>query len=385
MPLWRLELNDTAYKQMIRELIPEMAHIAIVFNELIIEPEEARKFAVEAGKAMALASSSASNTSVIGNVIDLSEMGVIEEREKMQEALQQKGYRTSLFNINGDIKKLIKFLEETRIDLIFNLCESLRGQAINEMHVAGVFELMNIPYTGAAPLALGTCLNKVRTKVILDAHGISTARHALYKRAEEINLDDLRLSFPMIVKPSREDASVGIENSSVVHDIESLRQRVAFIVTTYNQPALVEEYIEGRELNVAIIGNERPMVLPISEIDFSKLPPEYPKIVTYNAKWVEGTAEYIGTVGTCPAKLTPEMEERVRDIARQAYKLMEIRDYARVDIRLDASNTPYVLEVNPNPDISRDTGFARSAHAAGMTFEDMLANIIETALERTRQ
>jgi D-alanine-D-alanine ligase len=365
--------------------MPEMAHIAIVFNELIVEPDEARKLAVEAGQAMALASSSASITSVVGNVIDLSEIGVVEERERMQEALQQKGYRTSLFNINGDIKRLIKFLEEMKIDLVFNLCESLRGQAINEMHVAGIYELMNVPYTGAAPLALGTCLNKVRTKVILDAHGISTARHALYKRAEEINLDDLRLSFPMIVKPSREDASIGIENSSVVFDIESLRQRVVFVVKTYNQPALVEEYIEGRELNVAIIGNEQPTILPISEIDFSKLPPYYPKIVTYNAKWVEGTAEYIGTVGTCPAKLTPEVEQRVRDIARQAYTLMEIRDYARVDIRLDTSNTPYVLEVNPNPDISRDTGFARSARAAGMTFEDMLAKIIETALERTRQ
>ena len=365
--------------------MPEMAHIAIVFNELIAEPDEARKFAVEAGQAMALASSSASITSVVGNVIDLSEIGVVEERERMQEALQQKGYRTLLFNINGDIKRLIKFLEETKIDLVFNLCESLRGQAINEMHVAGIYELMNVPYTGAAPLALGTCLNKVRTKLILDAHGIPTARHALYKRAEEISLDDLRLSFPMIVKPSREDASIGIENSSVVRDIESLRQRVAFVVKTYNQPALVEEYIEGRELNVAIIGNERPTILPISEIDFSRLPPNYPKIVTYNAKWVEGTAEYIGTVGTCPAKLTPEVEQQVRTIAQQAYTLMDIRDYARVDIRLDASNTPYVLEVNPNPDISRDTGFARSACTSGMSFEDMLAKIVETALERTHQ
>ena len=365
--------------------MPEMAHIAIIFNELIAEPDEARKLAVEAGQAMAVASSSGSITSVVGNVIDLSEIGVLEERERMQEALQQKGYRTSLFNINGDIKRLIKFLEETKIDLVFNLCESLWGQAINEMHVAGIYELMNVPYTGAAPLALGTCLNKVRTKVILDAHGISTAHHALYKRAEEINLDDLRLSFPIIVKPSREDASIGIENSSVVRDIESLRQRVAFVVKTYNQPALVEEYIEGRELNVAIIGNEQPTILPISEIDFSKLPPYYPKIVTYNAKWVEGTAEYVGTVGTCPAKLSLEVEQRIRDIARQAYKLMEIRDYARVDIRLDASNTPYVLEVNPNPDISRDTGFARSARAAGMTFEDMLVKIIETAFERMHQ
>jgi len=362
----------------------EKPHIAVIFNELVVEPEEARKFAVEAGRTMAMASCP-NITGVIDNVIDLSEIGVIEEREKMCEALQQKGYHTTLFNVNGDIKRLIKFLEETKIDLIFNLCESIKGLAVSEMHVAGIYELMNVPYTGAGPLALGTCLNKVRTKVILDANGIPTARHILYKRAEDINLDDLHLSFPMIVKPSREDASIGIENSSVVHNIDSLRQRVASIVTTYNQPALVEEYIEGRELNVAIIGNEQPTVLPISEIDFSKLPSDYPKIVTYNAKWVEGTTEFVGTVGTCPAKLLPEVEVSVRNIARQAYKLMEIRDYARVDIRLDASNTPFVLEVNPNPDISRDTGFARSARAAGMTFENMLAKIIETALERIRQ
>jgi D-alanine-D-alanine ligase len=296
-----------------------------------------------------------------------------------------KGYDASVFNINSDIKRLIKHLEETKIDLIFNFCESIKGLAINEMHVAGIYELMGIPYTGAGSLALGTCLNKVRTKIILNAYGIPTARHVLYKKPEEISLDDLQLKFPLFVKPSREDASIGIENSSVVHNPESLRQRVTSVITTYNQPALVEEYIEGRELNVAIIGNEQPTVLPISEIDFSKLPPDYPKIVTYNAKWVEGTAEFIGTVGTCPAKLDPVIEKKVCDIAKKAYRIMEIRDYARVDIRLDAENTPYVLEVNPNPDISRDTGFARSAGAAGMTFEDMLAKIVETALARIRQ
>jgi D-alanine-D-alanine ligase len=155
-----------------------------------------------------------------------------------------------------------------------------------------------------------------------------------------------------------------------VNTIEALRDRIAYIVKYFNQPALVEEYIEGRELNVAIIGNERPWILPISEIDFSKLPPDYPKIVTYNAKWVEGTAEFIGTVGTCPAKLEPEVEQRIKDIALKAYQIMEIRDYARVDIRLDRSGTPYVLEINPNPDISDDTGFARSARTAGMTIED---------------
>jgi D-alanine-D-alanine ligase len=359
------------------------AHIAIIFNELVVDPEEAKRLARESGNAMAMVTSGSNiNTA---NIVDLSEIGVIEEREKMLEALQLKGYTTSLFNINSDIKRLIKFLEETKIDLVFNLCESLKGQAIHEMHVAGIYELLNIPYTGAATLSLGTCLNKVRTKVLFAAQGIPTAQHAMYKTAEEINLDDLHLKFPMIVKPSREDASIGIDNSSVVRTIEALRERVAFIIKTHNQPALVEEYIEGRELNVSIIGNEHPLILPISEIDFSKLPSDFPKIVTYNAKWVEGTAEFVGTVGTCPAKLPVEIEQRVREIALHAYQVMEIRDYARVDIRLDAANTPYVLEVNPNPDISRDAGFARSARTAGLTWEDMLEKIIETALERTHQ
>jgi D-alanine-D-alanine ligase len=180
----------------------------------------------------------------------------------------------------------------------------------------------------------------------------------------------------------REDASIGIENSSVVYDLESLRQRVATVLKTYNQPSLVEEYIEGRELNVAIIGNEKPVILPISEIDFSKLPPGYPKIVTYNAKWVEGSVEYSGTVGTCPANLEPNIAQQVREVALKAYLLMDVRDFARIDIRLSSQGVPYVLEVNPNPDISRDAGFSRSARTAGMTWEDLLEKIIETALAR---
>lgn len=200
-----------------------------------------------------------------------------------------------------------------------------------------------------------------------------------------MSFDDLQLSFPLIVKPSSEDASIGIENASVVKDFDSLRKRIENVVNVLNQPALVEEYIEGRELNVAVVGNDKPVVLPISEIDFSKLPPDYPCIVTYNAKWVEGTAEFVGTVGTCPTNLEPELEKLIRQIALKAYQLMEIRDYARVDIRLDTDNIPVVLEVNPNPNISHDAGFARSARAAGLTYEEMITKIAEYALERSRR
>jgi D-alanine-D-alanine ligase len=363
----------------------KMAHIAIVFNEPTIATEKGRMFISAEGQVGALATHSEIITNMPSHLVDMSEVGVIEEREQVEKALQHEGYRTSLFNIDGDIKRLINFIEVQQPDLIFNLCESLMGESLHEMHIAGIYELMNIPYTGTATLALGICLNKVRTKEILRAHGIPTAGHIISTNIEPCHLDEARLHFPLIVKPIHEDASIGIENSSVVYDIQSLQMQIAYIIKTFNEPALVEEYIEGRELNVAIIGNNQPTLLPISEIDFSKLPSDYPKIVTYNAKWVEGTPEYDGTVGTCPAQLESSVEQRVRDVALRAYQLMDIRDYARVDIRLDASDAPYVLEVNPNPDISRDAGFARSARAAGITFEDMIVRIVETALERSRR
>ena len=215
------------------EMKIETTHIAVVFNEPSYETDDGRKFISENGQIGAMASHSEIVTNAGSNPVDLSEVGVIEEREQVEKALQHKGYRTSLFNIDGDIKRLIKFIEEKKPDLIFNLCESLKGQAIHEMHVAGIYELMNASYTGAATLALGICLNKVRAKEILSTYGIPTARHAVYDNAEAANLDDLHLEFPMIVKPSHEDASVGIENSSVVYDFESLQKRIAFIVKTY--------------------------------------------------------------------------------------------------------------------------------------------------------
>jgi D-alanine-D-alanine ligase len=355
-------------------------HIAVVFNEPIAELNEAKRMLREIANHGKLQRS----IGELPGVVDLSEVGVIEEREHVEKALHDKGYRTSLFNMNGEIKRLIHFIEKEKPTIVFNLCESLLGQAIHEMHVAGIYELMGMPYTGTGTVALGTCLNKVRTKEILSYHHIPTARYSVIEKGDVLSPDTFSLRYPLIVKPLHEDASSGIENSSVVKDFASLAERAAKVIKAFEQPALVEEYIEGRELNVAVMGNNPPVALPLSEIDFSGLPDSYPKIVTYNAKWVESSPEFIGTVGTCPAVLPPKVEQSIKDIALQAYRIMEVRDYARVDIRLDKNNKPYVLEVNPNPDISRDAGFARSARASGMTFEDMIGKIVEHALERCR-
>lgn len=358
-------------------------HVAVVFNEPTIETEDGRKYISENGRLEA----TASRTRIVGNLpkgsVDLSEMGVLEERENVERVLQLCGYKTSLFNMNGDIKRLIAFLEEKEPDLIFNLCESVGNESIHEMHVAGIYELMGVPYTGAGAFALGTCLNKVRTKEILSYHKIATPRFALYKSISELNIDDLELNFPLIVKPSLEDASVGIENESVVENVASLRKRIRHILQNLDQPALVEEYIEGRELNVAVIGNKRPIALPISEIDFSTLPDGYPKIVTYNAKWVEGTEEYDGTKGVCPADVPVEIEKKAKEIALKAFKIMGLRDYGRIDMRLDKKGQLFVLEVNPNPDISDSAGFARSVRAYGLTPVEAINRIVEYALERT--
>lgn len=359
------------------------ANIAIILNEPPAEIEDVHQSMAGPKPIDPVSTLTKSASAGEPGLVDLSEAGVIEEAESVEKALRLNGYKTRLFNFEGDIKRLISLIEEERPDLIFNLCESLKGLAIHEMHVAGIYELFGVPYTGAGTLALGTCLNKVRTKEVLRSYGIPTARYALFADAESVSYDDMQLEFPLIVKPSREDASIGIENASVVKEYDSLKQRVEYVVRVHNQPALVEEYIEGRELNVAIIGNDVPVVLPISEIDFTKLPAEYPRIVTYNAKWVDGSAEYIGTVGTCPARLEPETETLVRQTALKAYKILEIRDYGRVDIRLHRNGTPFVLEVNPNPDISHDAGFVRSARALGMTFDDMIMKIVECALERS--
>lgn len=363
-------------------------HVAVIYNEPTVETEEGRKFAFEInshslnGNNKRKSTREKNSSSRYGGNIDLSEVGVLEQKEDIEAALRSLGYETSIFNMSDDLDRFLAYLKAMQPDIIFNMVESLGEDAIHEMHVAGVYELLDFQYTGAGPLALGTCLNKARTKEILSYNGIPTARFLLVENMEQLSADDLALKFPIIVKPSAEDASVGIESDSIVNNFKSLAERAHYILTSFKQPALIEEYIDGRELNVGILGNNPPVVLPISEIDFSELPSNKPKIVTYNAKWMEGTDEYRGTNGVCPAILPAKVEAKIKEIALKAFHLMGCRDYARVDMRLTPKYEPYVLEVNPNPDLSDDAGFYRSAKTYGMSYTDLVGTIVGFALER---
>jgi D-alanine-D-alanine ligase len=231
-------------------------------------------------------------------------------------------------------------------------------------------------------MTLGLCLDKAKTKIILSHYGIPTAKFDLFNESID-GCKKINLRFPVIVKPVHEDASAGINEKSVVYDRKELEERVEYIIKMFKQPALVEEFIDGREVNVAILGNNPPVVLPISEIDFSHLPSHLPKIVSYEAKWIPNTDYYEKTIPICPAPLEPELERKIKDIALSCYKIMGCRDYARVDMRIDKEGNPYVLEVNPNPDLSRNAGFMRSASVYGLTPEETIVKIAEIAIERS--
>jgi D-alanine-D-alanine ligase len=317
---------------------------------------------------------------------DASEFGMLEELEVIADAIKEDGHQVQIFSVDDDIHRLISFLDIERPDLIFNLCEAVLGRASLEMAIAGIYELYDVPYTGSQALALGIALNKGLSKAIFTAHNIPTPRFALIDE-EELIPDDLNLSYPLIVKPVREDASIGIDNNSICNDEEELENRIAFVHKEFKQPALVEEYIDGREINVAILANEdgKFETLPISEIMFDTMPEGSPHIVSYEAKWVEESPLYKTTVPQCPADLDEVTAERARELALESAALVGLSDYGRIDMRLRDDGALFVLEANPNPDISRDAGFMRSAGVKGLSHARTINAIVRCAMRRVKK
>jgi len=314
--------------------------------------------------------------SVRGEAADrISEFEVEEQVKAVEAALKTLEFEYRLFPLGDDVEALVEGLKEYGVDVIVNLCEGACGDSHQEMNVPALFELMGISYTGSPPLTLGLCQNKKLAKDILKANGVPTPKYEVLEKFDDWNGS---IDYPLFVKPLMEDASLGISRLSFVRSEVELERQVNYINRAYKQPALVEEYISGRELNVAILGNDNPTVLPISEVIFKSL--DEPMIVDYKAKWIKESFEYLATQPVCPADLKPATKEVVEKAALKAYDLLGCRDYARVDIRL--REEPYVLEVNPNPDISPEAGFARALKAANIPFEKFIEMIIRFALER---
>jgi D-alanine-D-alanine ligase len=302
-----------------------------------------------------------------------------EEIGAIEESLRGGGFSPYVLAADQFSKELVQTLARHAPKFVFNLCEEINGNSELEMCVAGLLELMGIPYTGSGPVALGLALNKFRAKQLLRSAGVPTPRGFLSSPGMFKPPRATRL--PVLVKPVHEDASLGINSSSVCRDWKSAERQAAYVHEYYAQEALVEEYIEGREFNVTVFGQE-PQVLAISEIDFSGLPPDEPHIVTYRAKWDEESPHFSGTKPICPAPLSEHYARRIRRIALLSHRVVGCRDYARVDMRMDARGRCYVLEVNPNPDISPVAGVARAARIAGYSYSDFVLRIAQFALER---
>jgi D-alanine-D-alanine ligase len=311
---------------------------------------------------------------------DVDKTTPMEEFEYIAKKLASVGFNAYTLNIKDNLNLMLKHLKEENPDVIFNFVEIYKDNPRLEMNVVGLFELLGIPYTGAPAMGLANCQNKILAKRLLSSAGIRIPRFFIVQ-VKSTNYPH-RLKYPLLVKPAFEDASVGIENESIVSSGKELRKRIEHVLKNFNQPVLVEEFIEGRELNVAVMGDKRLRVLPISEIDFSSMPDHLHNIVSFQAKWDPHHESYHKTIPICPAQLPINIEKKAKELAFKAFKVMGCRDYARVDMRLSKDNRLFVLEVNPNPDITEGAGFMRSAQKSGLTYAQALKRIVKYALRR---
>jgi len=308
----------------------------------------------------------------------LSEESVADMAEQAQGAVRSLGLGTTLIPLQRSLLNFLSRVKELNPDALVNLCEGYYGRPQWESNVAGIFELLGLTFTGNAAKTLALCQDKFKAKAVLKVAGLPTAPAQLMVTGEE----PLELKFPLIVKPNSEDASLGVYPESVVRDEESLRRQVRRCIDNYKQPVLVEAFIDGREFNVSVMENGEAKALPVSEIDFSAMPKDMPRILGYDAKWFEDHPLYQKTPPVCPAPIDDELRGRLQGLAEAAFRTMGCRDYARVDFRMDAKGRPFILEVNPNPDISTNAGYARALKAAGIEYAAFWGVMVDNALKR---
>ncbi|MGH9393863.1 MAG: D-alanine--D-alanine ligase family protein, partial [Terriglobales bacterium] len=301
------------------------------------------------------------------------------DHEEVFEVLEKLGHKPLYYVLDGRDATL-SGLAKCGADLFFNLTESYAGDDTKDMHLAAYLELLGRPYTGAGPHALYLAQDKALAKKMFAFHGIRTPFFATCYRGKLEHAHDI--SFPLIVKPTSEDGSIGIDATSVVTSVKELMERIHYIHESFDSPALIEEYIEGREIYASIIGNGSPEVLPLIELDLSKLPEGTPRIASTEVKWERDTEAYKCTKSAPCADLSEEATRNLADAALAAYRTLKLRDYARVDLRLTSKNEAYVIEANPNPWLSSGAEFAMAAKQGGRSYPQMIGEIV--ALAHTR-
>jgi D-alanine-D-alanine ligase len=301
--------------------------------------------------------------------------------DQLEGALRANGHEPTRLPVADKVEPLVTALSDTKPELVFNLAESFGGKSALESNVAALLNLLDLRYTGSSPAGLLLAGDKTLTKKVLSFHGIKTPEFAtVYRGALDWAGD---ITFPVIVKPPQEDASLGVSSKAVVYDIRQLFERIDALQAEFQQPALVEQFIEGREFYVGVLGNANAEALPIIELDFSNFPADRPKIASWEAKWGdegEGEgAEFAGTRSIFPEQLDEELGARMQSVAVDTFHALRLRDYARVDLRVTPEGEIYVIEANPNCYLERESEFARASAKMGLEYETLIARIVELA------
>lgn len=316
----------------------------------------------------------------------------METIEAVKSAIEKNRHEVVLIEANENAYDTLRV---ERPDIVFNIAEGFGGAA-RESYMPAILEMLNIPYTASDPITIGICHDKSRCKEILSAYSVPTPKYYVsnkeilrYAQNDTEGKEILKRvqNDKWLVKPLHEGSSKGIYNSSVVNTIDELNAEIVRVKKHYNQPALVEQYLDGREFTVALLGNDDNVeVLPIIEINLDCIPQGYNKIFSYEVKWYFDTRENKLDIFTCPAKISKKLKNRIEEICLRAYKVLRIRDWARMDVRCDGLENPYIIEVNPLPGIlpnpDDNSCFPKAAREAGIGYDEMINMVLEMAMER---
>jgi D-alanine-D-alanine ligase len=303
--------------------------------------------------------------------------------DQVAEALRATNYKVKILGVHGDAQALIAGIRRQKPGLVFNLMEMFARNVLGDVAVAGALELLGVRHTGGGPGEFYLQQDKALTKELLAYHGVPFPNYAVFRRhsyPETIG----RLRMPLIVKPLRMDASIGIESTSLVRSTTQMMKRIIAIHERVKDSALVEEYIEGREFYVGVMGNRKPIALPPIEMDFSGMPQGMPQILGRRAKWVKTSREYKGTCSKV-AEIPDELKRRLERVSIDAYRALRVRDYGRVDLRVTPAGEVYVIEVNASCYLEKSAEFATAARAAGISYVELVNAIARLAITRSKR
>jgi len=305
---------------------------------------------------------------------------VLVQVEAVEYTLKKLGYTSRRIPFTKDVAMFLDVVKREHIDMAINLCETVDEDPAFAGHPAALLELVGIPFTGSSSIAIMITTDKVLTKRLLRGRGTRTPGYLIYDAYEYFNTSCLR--FPVIVKPRYEDASIGIDQESIFETHGALKKNIKDFYNRFGF-LIVEEYIEGREFNVSLFGYPNARVMPIAEIDFSQFPDSLYHVVGYRAKWDSRSFEYQHTPRKFSPTISQWLQREIERVASECFTFFMLRDYGRVDVRIDENGKIYVLEVNANPCVSPDAGFPAALEHAGMTYTDMVRSFVEFMDKRT--